>query len=62
MPDYMRDCYNDQFHLKNNGWLTLVAPVYYFEFGKELMSVILRNAFNQDRMAREGDDSSLATT
>ena len=55
MPDYTRDCYDDQFYLKNNGWLTLVAPVY-FEFGKELMSVI-RNAFNQNRMDREGDDA-----
>ena len=51
LPDYTRDCYDDQFYLKNNGWLTLVAPVY-FEFGKELMSVI-RNAFNQNRMDRK---------
>jgi hypothetical protein len=51
MPeDYMRDCYDDQFHLKNNGWLTLVAPVY-FEFRKDLMSVI-RNVFDQGQMAR----------
>jgi hypothetical protein len=50
MPDYMRDCYDDQFHLKNNGWLTLVAPVY-FEFRKDLMSVI-RNAFDQGQRAR----------
>jgi hypothetical protein len=56
MPDYTRDCYNDQFHLKNHDWLGLVVAPVCFKLGRELMTVI-PNVFDQNRMAHEGDNA-----
>jgi hypothetical protein len=46
-PNYLRDCYDGIFRFKNCGGLALVSPPY-FQFGKELMQVVVNSLHAQD--------------
>ena len=54
MPDYLRDCYDGAFMLKNMGFLMLVSPRY-FDFATKLLTVISK-AFTQEMFKKRGDE------
>ena len=51
--DYLANCYDSFYQLKNNGGLTLVSRAY-FEFGGELIQLIA-NTLSQITITFEGD-------